>query len=137
MIEQVHKHLISEMELASRGTTTFVICSVLFNVLVLAINSAVAAGKSGASGIAFFIFIVGSLIMTVSALRAISSGNKSCSSYHEALMNIYKDQNASKYWPSSLNVTNQKRSTLFTIVVFTIGIIAIVIPLLILFSRST
>ncbi len=137
MIEQVHKHLISEMELASRGTTTFVICSVLFNVLVLAINSAVAAGKSGASGIAFFIFIVGSLIMTVSALRAISSGNKSCSSYHEALMNIYKDQNVSKYWPSSLNVTNQKRSTLFTIVVFTIGIIAIVIPLLILFSRST
>ena len=136
MIEQVHKHLISEMELASRGTTTFVICSVLFNILVLAVNSAVAVGKSGTSGLVFLIFSIGSLIMTIAALKAISSGSKSCSSYHAALMAIYQDQNVSKYWPEELSATNKKRNTLFTIVVFTIGCIAIVIPVLVYGVRN-
>ncbi|GAB1264705.1 hypothetical protein [Aurantivibrio infirmus] len=131
MIEQIHKHLISEMEMASRGTTTFVICSVLFNVLVLAINSAVALGKSGASDIAFFIFMAGSLTITISAMVAISSSEKSCHLYHEALLAIYEDEGVFKYWPAELNTTNQRRNKLFSIAVFTIGSIAIVIPLLI------
>ncbi len=42
MIEKVHQHIVNELQQSSRTDTIFVITAVIFNLIVLAINSAVA-----------------------------------------------------------------------------------------------
>ena len=45
MIEQVHKHLVSELQQNTRTDTIFIITAILLNLLSLGINSAM-AGES-------------------------------------------------------------------------------------------
>ncbi len=47
MIERVHEHLIEELRTNTRTDTVFVITAIFLNLIILAINSGIAAGGRG------------------------------------------------------------------------------------------
>jgi len=47
MLEQVHKHLVSEIQQNTRTDTIFIITAILLNLLSLGINSAMASNSRG------------------------------------------------------------------------------------------
>jgi hypothetical protein len=130
MIEQLHSHLLKDMEQAGKEDTTFVLSAVFFNIMVLAVNSAVVQGESPSSTAIFIIFTFGSLLVTSSALAAIRNASKACAIYHNALMNIYEENSVAKYWPKELSKNAGTRLRLYMLIVSITGLIAILIPLI-------
>jgi len=49
MLEQLHEHVVAELQQSSRTDTVFVVTAVVFNLVVLAINAGVAGGSDGGS----------------------------------------------------------------------------------------
>ena len=129
MKEQIHAHLLKEMEQASKGDTVFVICAVLFNLVVLAVNSAVAIGKSQLSVLVFSIFMLGSVLVTVSAIVALRNASKACNIYRESLLWLYQSEGVDKYWPTQLNSANKVRFILYYLIVLFTAFMAVCIPL--------
>ena len=72
MLEQVHQHIVSELQQSSRTDTIFVVTAVVFNLIVLGINSAVADtaesnGGDAASDVILGVFIAMSLLVNAIA----------------------------------------------------------------------
>ncbi|WP_300427358.1 hypothetical protein [uncultured Thalassolituus sp.] len=134
MLEQVHSHLVKEMEQAARGDTIFLASAVIFNLVVLGVNSAVAAGKSSLSILVFAIFVVGSIVMTISAIVALRNGAKACSIYRQALLHLYEENNVAKYWPHELELRSNLRFKLYFLIISLTGFMAVLVPVLVEWS---
>jgi TRAP-type C4-dicarboxylate transport system permease small subunit len=81
MIERVHQHLLSELERTTRADTVFVVCAVVFNILALFISWAQVPADgtypSGSLGI-YMLTILGIIVISGAALRALQNGRRSC-----------------------------------------------------------
>ena len=79
MIKKVHEHILGELQQSARIDTIFVVTAVLFNLIVLAINSAVAGNAvsknpSSSDDFVLTIFIIMSLIVNSVAITALLTG---------------------------------------------------------------
>jgi hypothetical protein len=99
--------------------------------MVLGVNSAVAAGKGSKSEVAFYLFAIGAVIVTSAALVALSNGRRMCTSYHESLIKMYKENGVFDYYPADGEKTGKLRNWLYTVVVLACGLLAIVVPILV------
>ena len=138
MIDKVHQHIVNELQQSSRTDTIFVITAVLFNLIVLAINSAVASSATSekpnsSDDFVLVIFILGSIIVNSVAIAALYTGKNTRSKLHQGLLSMYKDNDVDKYYDASLLSNYGKRYFLFTAVITCLVIISIIVPLFIRF----
>jgi len=138
MLDKVHQHIINELQQAARTDTIFVLTSVLFNLIVLGINSAVAgsAVSEHARGSDDFILIVFMLMIGVVnwvSVKALVSGQNTRSRLLQGLIAMYKDNAVDKYYDAAILDNYGKRHTSFTIVILCIGLTAVIVPLAIRF----
>ena len=138
MIEKVHQHIINELQQGSRTDTIFIITAVVFNLIVLAVNSGIAS--SGASekphtsdDAVLIIFILLVVIVNLVSIRALFTGKKTRALLTNGLISMYLDNQVDKYYPSSLLENYNKRYMSFSIVILCIAFIAIIVPLVIRF----
>ncbi len=134
MIEKVHQHIINELQQGSRTDTIFIITAVLFNLIVLAVNSGIASSavseKPQASDdvvLVIFIFLI--LIVNLVSVRALITGRKTRALLLKGLLSMYRDNQVDQYYDSSLLANYDKRYLSFGIVILCIDLIAIVVPL--------
>jgi len=138
MIGKVHQHIVNELQQSSRTDTIFVVTAILFNFIVLGINSAVAgnAASENANSSDDFVLIV-IIIMTIIvnsiAITALYTGKNTRNKLLQGLLSMYRDNKVDKYYDSSLLANYDKRYLLFTGVISCLAIISILIPLLIRF----
>ncbi|MDH5178058.1 MAG: hypothetical protein OEZ39_16260 [Gammaproteobacteria bacterium] len=143
MIEGIHKHLLTELDRAGRADTIFVLSGIGFNLLVLAINWAQAGditrryvGHNNIDNIIIFIiFLLGSVIVTTSCLLILRNNKNICYQCHTALLKIYADTDVEKYMPSGMTTLGNKRFNLSVIVVAGTGLIAVIVPLVVIFAK--
>jgi hypothetical protein len=133
MIEQVHKHIISELGTNSRTDTVFVLTGVILNLLVLGINSGIASGDPDATTIIIMLalvalLIVVNLIVEFGLIRSRQSRLKLLN----GLIKMYKDQGVAEYYDQSLLSDYRTRYNLFMFGVLSIGIVALIIPFVLL-----
>jgi hypothetical protein len=133
MIEQVHKHIISELGTNSRTDTVFVLTGVILNLLVLGINSGIASGDPDATTIIIMLalvalLIVVNLIVEFGLIRSRQSRIKLLN----GLIKMYKDQGVAEYYDQSLLSDYRTRYNLFMFGVLAIGIVALIIPFVLL-----
>ncbi|MFL7808389.1 MAG: hypothetical protein AB8I80_07150 [Anaerolineae bacterium] len=138
MLERVHEHIVSELGQSARTDTIFVITAVVFNLVVLGVNSAVAGEASNGGNVTsdtiLGVLIVVSLIINTIAVTALSVGRATREKLLEGLLAMYRDNEVAQYYDPSLLTNYARRYWLFTGVIVCLGLTAIVVPLIVRLS---
>jgi len=133
MLEQVHKHIISELQQNTRTDIIFIITAIFLNLLALGINAATAERSQEDTSLLIVMFIIVALVIVVNIIVIIGllKGKQTRGKLIGGLIKMYKDQKVDKYYDASLLVNYNTRYNLFILVVVFIGAIAIAIPFII------
>jgi len=133
MIEQVHKHIVSELQQNTRTDTIFIITAIFLNLLALGINSAMAGESREDTSLFLVMFIMVALVIVVNVvvITGLIKGKQTRGKLINGLIKMYKDHNVDKYYDSSLLLNYNTRYNLFILVVVFIGTIAIAIPFIV------
>lgn len=133
MLEQIHKHLVSELQQNTRTDTIFIITAILLNLLSLGINSAMAGESREDTSLFLVMFIMVALVIVINIVVIIGliKGKQTRGKLINGLIKMYKDHNVDKYYDSSLLLNYNIRYNLFILVVAFIGTIAIAIPFIV------
>ena len=135
MIERVHEHIVAELQQGARTDTIFVITAIVLNLLTLGINSAVAGGsdKDGTTWTVFFTFVVLVIVVNFVAEVGLLKGKQTRAKLISGLLKMYKDQGVEGYYDPSLSSNYNTRYNLFLLTVVVTGLIAIIVPLILIF----
>ena len=138
MLEQVHDHIVNELGHSSRTDTIFVVTAVVFNLIVLGINSGVAAsasevGAGTSDDLILAVFIMMTLLLNIISVTALILGRRTRSLLLSGLVTMYHDNDVDKYYDTSLLSSYGTRYLLFVGVIATLALTAIVVPLIIRF----
>jgi len=136
MIERVHQHIIDELQQGVRTDTIFVITAVLFNLIVLAINAAIAGNAvsehaKASDDFILSIFILMTVVVNYVSVKALSTGKSTRGKLLTGLISMYKDNQVDKYYDLSLLSNYDKRYFSFTVVILCLAITSAIVPLVI------
>ena len=148
MLGQVHDHIVRELGESSRTDTIFVLTAIVFNLIVLAINSgissaAIAEETSAASDpittatydVLLTVFIIMTVVLNIVAVAAIVLGRRNRRTLLAGLVAMYRDNDVDRYYDPSLMSNYGVRYLLFTGVIATLAVTAIIVPLVIRFAN--
>ena len=138
MLKQVHDHIIGELNQGARTDTIFVVTAVLFNLIVMGVNSAVAseassAGADAANDMILAVFILMSLIVNGISITALFFGRQTRTKLLNGLLAMYRDNDVDRYYDLSLLVNYGKRYLLFIGVILALAATSIAVPLILRF----
>jgi len=135
MIERVHEHIIAELQQNTRTDTIFILTAILLNLLALGINSAVASdsNRDSTTWIVFFTFVALVIVVNFVVEIGLIKGKQTRIKLINGLLKMYKDQGVEGYYDASLLSNYTTRYNLFMLVVIFTGLIAIIVPLVLLF----
>ena len=135
MIERVHEHIITELQQNSRTDTIFILTAILLNLITLGINSAVAAqeNKDATTWIVFFTFLALLIVVNFVVEIGLLKGKQTRIKLITGLLKMYKDKGVDGYYDASLLSNYSTRYNLFLLVVVFTGLIAMVVPLILIF----
>ena len=130
MIEQVHNHIISELQQNARTDTVFILAAILLNLISLGINSAIASNSRTETNLFIVMFILVALVLVVNfiVIFGLLKGKQTRFKLISGLLKMYKDQNVDGYYDSTLLINYNVRYNLFIFAVVFTGAIAIAIP---------
>lgn len=133
MLEQVHKHIISELQQNTRTDIIFILTAIFLNLLSLGINSAMASDSRDETDLFVVMFILVALVLVVNTIVIIGllKGKQTRTKLIGGLIEMYEDQNVSGYYDKSLLTNYNTRYNLFILTVVFIGSIAIAIPFIV------
>ncbi|MCD4738149.1 MAG: hypothetical protein K8R89_02675 [Anaerolineae bacterium] len=138
MLTEVHDHIINELGQSSRTDTIFVVTAVIFNLIVLGINSGVSAaaadnGSYAAGDVILAVFIAVTLLINTIAVTALYLGRRTRNLLLKGLVAMYHDNGVSQYYSAELLPNYGIRYLLFAGVIIALALTAILIPLIIRF----
>jgi hypothetical protein len=136
MLMQVHEHIVSELQQNARTDTIFVVTAIVFNLIVLGINSIVAGeaaspDASSSSDFILVVFIIMSLLVNSIAIIALNYGKQNREKLLHGLIAMYQDNDVAQYYDTSLMTGYGKRYLLFIGVILCLALTGIVVPLII------
>ena len=140
MLNQVHEHIVKELSDSSRTDTIFVLTAILFNLIVLGINSGVSTEAASDDApvtydIILAIFIGMTVLLNVVATIALFVGRRTRRTLLDGLIAMYRDNNVDKYYDPALMSNYGTRYVLFAGIIATLASTAIVVPLIIRFTE--
>ncbi len=138
MIDKVHQHIMNDLQQSSRTDTIFVVTAVIFNLIVLAINSSVASSAasekaSSSDDFVLIAFIIMALIVNSISIVALYAGKNVRNKLLKGLLSMYRDNEVDKYYDFSLLTDYSKRYFLFTAIVLCLAITSVLVPIVIRF----
>ena len=130
MIERVHEHIITELQQNTRTDTIFILTAIILNLLALGVNSGVAGGRDtdATTWIVFFTFLCLVIVINFVVVIGLLRGKETRIKLINGLLKMYKDQGVEGYYDASLLSNYSTRYNLFLLAVVFTGIIAIVVP---------
>lgn len=135
MLQEIHGHMVGELQQNARTDTVFVVAAVLFNLVVLGINWGVASeasrgNNSGENDVILGLLIVGTILINAFAIKALTAGKSSRQKLVMGLRQMYADNDVAKYYDEDLLESYRARYTLFTLVLVVLAVMAIAVPLI-------
>jgi len=130
MIERVHEHIIAELQQNTRTDTIFILTAIILNLLALGVNSGVAGGRDtdATTWIVFFTFLSMVIVINFVVVIGLLRGKETRIKLINGLLKMYKDQGVEGYYDAALLSNYNTRYNLFLLAVIITGIIAIVVP---------
>ena len=141
MLGQVHDHIVRELSENSRTDTIFVLTAIVFNLIVLAINSGVSTAATEEEGAAvtydllLAVFIAMTVLLNIVAVTALIMGRRNRHILISGLVSMYRDNEVDKYYDPSLMSNYGVRYLLFAGVIATLAAASIIAPLIIRFTN--
>ncbi len=133
MLERLHNHIQSELHVNTRTDTIFVLAAIVFNFVMLGIGSTLAASDPDLEGIVVIVIAIGgTLLVNGIAILALQFGRSTRDTLLRGLIKMYEDAGVSQYYDATLLTNYGQRYTLFSAIVGILGLMAIVIPLVLL-----
>jgi hypothetical protein len=138
MIERVHEHIIAELQQNARTDTVFIVTAIFLNLLTLGVNSGVASGhdKNATTWIVFFTFFALVIVVNFVVEIGLLKGKQTRIKLINGLLKMYKDQGVEGYYDASLLSNYTTRYNLFLLAVVFTGMIAIIVPLILIMSTT-
>ena len=135
MIERVHEHIITELQQNARTDTIFILTAILLNLITLGINSIVASQRDidATLWIVFFTFLALLIVVNFVVEIGLLKGKQTRIKLINGLLKMYKDQGVDGYYDESLLSNYSTRYNLFLLAVVFTGLIAMVVPLILIF----
>ena len=139
MLQQVHDHIVKELGESSRTDTIFVLTAIVFNLIVLGANSAVAAAAVNEDpattyDLVLAVLSVVTVLLNIVAVTALVLGRRTRRTLLDGLVAMYRDNQADKYYDPSLMSNYGVRYLLFTGVIATLAVTAVLVPLIVRFT---
>jgi len=139
MLKEVHDHIVHELQQNTRTDTIFVVTAIVFNLIVLAVNAAVAGEADSpradpSSDIVLAVFIVMSILVNTIATVALNTGKASRKKLISGLITMYEDNEVAQYYDPALMQGYDKRYFLFNAVIVCLAVTGIAVPLIIRFT---
>ena len=130
MLEQVHKHITTELQQNTRTDIIFIITAIILNMITLAVNSGMSENSrtDNASLIVMFVFVALIVVVNLVVVIGLMKGKQTREKLLKGLIKMYEDKNVSQYYDLSLLVNYNTRYNLFIMVVMFTAIIATIIP---------
>ena len=141
MLGQVHDYIVRELSESSRTDTIFVLTAIVFNLIVLAINSGVSTAATEEEGSAvtydllLAVFIAMTVLLNIVAVTALIMGRRNRHTLISGLVSMYRDNEVDKYYDPSLMSNYGVRYLLFAGVIATLAAASIIAPLIIRFTN--
>lgn len=141
MLGQVHDHIVGELGESSRTDTIFVLTSIIFNLIVLAINSGVSLAATeeetmtATYDLILAVFIAMTVLLNIVAVAALILGRRTRRVLLGGLVAMYRDNEVDRYYDPALMSNYGVRYLLFAGIIATLAIAAIVVPLIIRFTN--
>jgi len=134
MIERVHEHIITELQQNTRTDTVFIITAILLNLLSLGVNSGMSgeSTKDATTWTVFFTFVCLVIVVNFVVVIGLLKGKQTRIKLINGLLKMYKDQGVEGYYDASLLTNYGIRYNLFLIAVVFTGLVAIVVPLVLI-----
>ena len=133
MIERVHEHIIEELQQNTRTDTVFILTAIFLNLVTLAINASVASSTgSGTNWIEFLTFTALIIVVNFVVVNGLLKGKQMREKLITGLLKMYKDNNVDGYYNPTLLTNYDTRYNLFLLAVGFTGVVALVIPILLL-----
>ena len=136
MIERVHEHIIAELRQNTTTDTVFIVAAILLNLLTLGVNSGVASGRDNDATmwIVFFTFVCLVIVVNFVAEVGLIKGRQTRMKLLNGLLKMYKDKGVDGYYDASLLSNYNTRYNLFLLTVVVTGLIALIVPLVLLIT---
>ena len=147
MLGQVHDHIVRELGESSRTDTIFVLTAIVFNLIVLAVNSGIstaaitdetAAGRdpitTATYDVMLAVFIIMTIVLNIVAVAALVLGRQNRRTLLGGLVAMYRDNDVDRYYDPSLMSNYGVRYLLFGGVIATLALTAIIVPMIIRFT---
>lgn len=136
MIQRVHEHITTELQQNTRSDTVFLLTAILLNLLALGVNSIVSSqsNKTSTTWIVFVTFVCLVLVINSVVVAGLSKGKETRLKLLDGLLRMYKDQGVDGYYDPSVLHNYTARYNLFLIAVVFTGIVAILIPSVLIVS---
>ena len=134
MLERVHQHIVDELQQGARTDTFFVVTAVLFNLIVLGVNSAVAGEKGMPEDLILVVLTLMVLVINAISIAALYFGRGTRNKLLKGLLSMYGDHDVDRYYDPSLLTNYNKRYTLFAGVILSLAVTAIVVPMIVRFA---
>ena len=138
MLKQVHEHIVGELNQGAKTDTIFVITAIVFDLIVLGINSAIAGEASSSynsntlsNDIIMVVFIVLVGLVNGISIRALLVGKNTRNKLLSGLVKMYTDHDVDKYYDPGLLENYNNRYSLFTIVIGSLALTAVIVPIII------
>ncbi len=133
MIERVHEHIIGELGTNARTDTIFVITAIILNLVTLGVNSGLASSRGDTQTIVMFTFVALIIVVNFVSEIGLIRGRQMRKKLLNGLLKMYKDQGVEGYYDPSLMGDYTLRYNLFMLTVLFTGLIAIVVPIILMF----
>ncbi|MGL1892012.1 MAG: hypothetical protein OCD02_10315 [Spirochaetaceae bacterium] len=127
MIEKVHEHILEELKINARADTHFILAAITLNLITLAINSSI-SGTEFKNVITMIIFSFLTIVISIIAEIGLIKGRQASRKLLIGLIDIYKDNDVSKYYNVTLLDHYKSRYNLFIIIILFTGIISVIVP---------
>ena len=136
MIERVHEHIVAELQQNARTDTVFILAAILLNLLTLGVNSGVASGRNNDATmwIVFFTFVCLVIVVNFVAEVGLIKGRQTRMKLLNGLLKMYKDKEVDGYYDASLLSNYNTRYNLFLLTVVVTGLIALIVPLVVIIT---
>lgn len=133
MLGKVHDHILAEVNQGAQMDAILVVTTILFDLISLGINWAVASAvhsESAASSARwiFPILVVATVAINAFAIRALLGGRGNRASLLGGLVQMYRDQQVDKYYDVALIESYGSRYESFAAVLTVLGLLAIAVP---------